>query len=125
MPAKAAPAQLPNAKVDDASSMSVFNEPLPLLKSSSTISQSPAQSPVAPSTQVQAVQSAKVVQPTKTPVRLLAIPANNSVVVTDPTTRLPVVIKVGEALPDGSTLKSADKASSTALTSRGESISLQ
>lgn len=114
------------ANGDDSNSMSVFNEALPSLKSTTSISQLAAPVPAAP---VQATQSARVVQPTKAAqqatIRILAIPVNNSVVITDPSTRLPVVVKVGEVLPDGSVLKSADKATSTAVTSRGESISLQ
>lgn len=113
-------AKAPQAKAEESNPISVFNEPLPLLKSPLTMLPSPATSG-----QVQAVQAAKPVQPTKTAIRILAIPENNSVVVTDPSTRLPLLVKVGEALPDGTTLKSVDKANSSALTSRGESISLQ
>jgi type IV secretory pathway VirB10-like protein len=58
-------------------------------------------------------------------IRILAVANSESIVVTNPTTRLPIVIKVGESLPDGTVLKSVDKAASTAQNSRGETLSLR
>ncbi len=56
---------------------------------------------------------------------ILAVPNSDSIVVTNTTTRLPMVVKVGERLPDGSVLKSVDKSTSSATTSRGETLSLR
>ena len=63
--------------------------------------------------------------PASVQTRILAIPNTDSVVVTNPSTRLPMVVKIGDRLPDGSVLKSVDKANSNALNSRGETLSLR
>lgn len=57
--------------------------------------------------------------------QILAVPNAESIVVTNPSTRLPMLLKIGDRLPDGSVLKSIDKSSSTATTSRGETLSLR
>lgn len=59
------------------------------------------------------------------PLSILAVHSQDSIVVTNPTTRLPMVVKVGDPLPDGSLLKSVDKTTSSATTSRGETLSLR
>ncbi len=57
--------------------------------------------------------------------RILAVPDTGSIVITNPATRLPMVVKLGEPLPDGSTLKSVDKTASSAINSRGETLTLR
>jgi len=57
--------------------------------------------------------------------RILAVPDSGSIVITNPATRLPMVVKLGEPLPDGSTLKSVDKTASSAINSRGETLTLR
>lgn len=56
---------------------------------------------------------------------ILAVPNAEAIVITNPATRLPMMVKLGERLPDGSTLKSVDKNSSSAVTSHGETLSLR
>lgn len=111
------------------SKIAVFNEPaLQLAKPTAAQGNTSApvvQAPAAASGPV--VLTAKAGTPApgaKSSVRMLAVQDPASIVVTNPTTRLPMIVKVGQQLPDGSTLKSVDKAASTAVTSKGEQLVL-
>ena len=70
--------------------------------------------------------AALVVRPsTPQAVNILAVHTAESIVITNPSTRLPMVVKLGDRLPDGSTLKTVDKSNSSATNSRGETLSLR
>lgn len=58
-------------------------------------------------------------------VRLVAIATDTTIAVTDPKTGLPISRRIGETLPDGSTLKSIDMVSGTATTSTGKRLALE
>jgi hypothetical protein len=112
----------PVAGQDDGK-MAVFNEPpLPLAKPATAAA---LPSPVTPSVQTAAALKSPASPSGKTGVRMLAVQSPTAIVVTNPSTRLPIVVKVGESLPDGSILKSIDKTASTAVSSRGEVLVLQ
>jgi hypothetical protein len=51
--------------------------------------------------------------------KLLAIPSEQSIVITDPGTRLPTQVKVGSKLPNGATLVSANPSTGVANTDKG------
>lgn len=103
--------------------IAVFNEPLQLAKPSAGAVLPP---PIASAPQTPASPRSPASSPSgKNGVRMLAVQGPTSIVVTNPSNRLPMVVKVGEALPDGSVLKSIDKTASTAVNSRGEVLVLQ
>lgn len=120
-----------NPSADD-SKMAVFNEPaLQLAKPNGAPAAAPATSGAVPVSGI--VSSGPVLltpkvgtapPASKTGVRMLAVQDSSSIVVTNPATRLPMVVKVGQSLPDGSTLKSVDKTALTALTSKGDQLVL-
>lgn len=128
----AAPVKPPaNPSADDAK-MAVFNEPaLQLAKPNGGPAAEPSTGGAVP---VPGIVSSGPVHLTpkvgstapasKTGVRMLAVQDPSSIVVTNPATRLPMVVKVGQSLPDGSTLKSVDKTALTALTSKGDQLVL-
>ena len=58
-------------------------------------------------------------------VRLVAIATDTTIAVTDPKTGLPVSRRVGDTLPDGSTLKSIDMVGGTVTTSTGKRLALE
>lgn len=124
---KAAHVQEPSPKMSNNTSskddgkMAVFNEPLQVAKPPAAVTLPPLVSQ-GPTTSTATKNSTS--SPSARPgVRMLAIESPSAIVVTNPLTRLPIVVKVGESLPDGSVLKSIDKTS--AVNSRGEVLVLQ
>ena len=119
--AAAATAKQSQPAGQDDGKLAVFNEPLQLAK--------PTQAPTLPPVVATAAQSqsqpGNKAQPPKNGIRMLAVQSATAIVVTNPTTRLPMVVKIGDQLPDGSVLKSIDKSASSAMSSRGDSIVLQ
>jgi hypothetical protein len=107
-------------------------DPVVPVVQTSPVRNDPSASP-GPQKPVQLVAAANTADPAALPVRpstsqsvnILAVPTSESIVVTNPTTRLPMVVKVGDRLPDGSTLKTVDKSTSSATNSRGETLSLR
>ncbi|ABE47346.1 hypothetical protein [Polaromonas sp. JS666] len=141
VPDRKAPAVAPapvkpaaNTSADDAK-IAVFNEPaLALAKPNPGPAAAAAAAATAGTAAAQGGVSAGPVLLTpkvgstppssKSAIRMLAIQDPSSIVVTNPTTRLPMVVKVGQSLPDGSTLKSVDKTALTAVTSKGDQLVL-
>jgi hypothetical protein len=129
-PVPAAPAKpAANTSADDAK-IAVFNEPALALAKPNPGSPAAAsgtaviQGSVSAGPVLLTPKVGSASQSAKSGIRMLAIQDPSSIVVTNPTTRLPMVVKVGQSLPDGSTLKSVDKTALTAVTSKGDQLVL-
>lgn len=109
--------------IADDSPMAVFNEPLQLAKPAQQLTMPPMAKTGQELVSQGSSNNGKPIGAAK--VRMLAVQSPTSIVVTNPQNRLPMTVKVGDSLPDGSVLKSIDKTNATAVSSRGETLVLQ